>query len=301
MTDWQPDIVPNFLPLTRLLISHSIIVRRLFYIVGLCGYLFAYDETRDNILLNFPLSYEIVSIGRLGYGFTLMFGLPLVFLPCRDALLLIPTLIKNWWLCGDPDVHAEPILPGTPTRKTGITMEGHLIVNGVDFDEERPLLKRHGSSIIPLEQLVGMGSVIPMSRLVSGICNYGATSKHSIVGKKSIGKGDEDNNYSNILAKNEFSGISLPNDKTDKTVASGDIPVGHTLENLNFNSIWPPKSESLCGQEMKKIHNPETKEIAREEEEEVETSIMLHVFSTLCILTCAYFCAVAVPGVGVVW
>ena len=150
----------------------------LFYIVGLCGYLYAYEETKDNILLNLPMDYKIVLIGRLGYGFTLMFGLPLVFLPCREALLSIPVLIGKWIRegenIGDADVmgasQSQARMRSTGlshkgVRMSGITKEGHVVINGIDFDEERPLLKRN-SSIIPMTKAVKMGNVIPMQHLI---------------------------------------------------------------------------------------------------------------------------------------
>lgn len=36
------------------------------------GYLYAYDDTTDNILLNFDLSVTSILIGRIGYGITIM-------------------------------------------------------------------------------------------------------------------------------------------------------------------------------------------------------------------------------------
>ena len=69
----------------------------LFYIIGLAGYLYAYDETSDNILLNFPLSFRLILCGRVGYLFTLCFGLPLITLPCREATLSLPGQLRAWW------------------------------------------------------------------------------------------------------------------------------------------------------------------------------------------------------------
>lgn len=104
---------------------------RLFYTVGVFGYLYSYDETRDNILLNFPLSVTTVLVGRIGYGVTIMFGMPLVFLPCRAAILSLPTQIKEWRdAIEDDNVHRK----GTK----------HHIANGVTFDEACPLLLETG-------------------------------------------------------------------------------------------------------------------------------------------------------------
>ena len=69
----------------------------LFYIIGMAGYLYAYDDTTDNILLNFPLNFRLILCGRVGYLFTLCFGLPLITLPCREATLSLPNQLKLWW------------------------------------------------------------------------------------------------------------------------------------------------------------------------------------------------------------
>ena len=114
-------------------------VASLFYIVGVCGYLYAYDQTTDNILLNFPLSCQLVFIGRIGYGFTLMFGLPLVFLPCRQALLTTPSLISKWWTADD---QKGVDLKKQENKESPRSNNSH-IVNGINFDEERPLLARN--------------------------------------------------------------------------------------------------------------------------------------------------------------
>ena len=68
----------------------------LFYVIGLAGYLYAYDDTSDNILLSFPLSFRLILCGRVGYLFTICFGLPLITLPCREACLSLPGQLKSW-------------------------------------------------------------------------------------------------------------------------------------------------------------------------------------------------------------
>jgi amino acid permease len=60
----------------------------LFFSFGLVGYLFAYDQTSDNILNNF-LSNEPglgLLVARVGLMVTLMCQLPMIMLPCRQAL-----------------------------------------------------------------------------------------------------------------------------------------------------------------------------------------------------------------------
>jgi hypothetical protein len=68
-----------------------------------------------------------------------MFGLPLVVLPCRQALLSIPSLVSTWWTV-DYQRRGES---RKNEDKESPRMNNHHIVNGIDFDEERPLLARN--------------------------------------------------------------------------------------------------------------------------------------------------------------
>lgn len=104
----------------------------LFYLVGLGGYLYALDETRDNILLNFPMNDSAVLLGRMGFCFTLLFGLPLVTLPCREAFCAVPGQIRNW---RNDVALAKEFKDVDRRRKEG----AHLVINGVDFDETDPI------------------------------------------------------------------------------------------------------------------------------------------------------------------
>lgn len=58
----------------------------LYYIFGLAGYFYAKSSVRGNILLNFPFDDHLILIGRIGCGITIAFALPIVLLPCREAL-----------------------------------------------------------------------------------------------------------------------------------------------------------------------------------------------------------------------
>ena len=66
------------------------------YSFGLGGYLYAGSKTEGNILLNVPTSrqddedeteYILFLLGRIGCGTMIMFAVPMVTLPCREALL----------------------------------------------------------------------------------------------------------------------------------------------------------------------------------------------------------------------
>ncbi len=286
--------------------------------MGLFGYLNYYDGTSDNILLNFPLDYSDVLVGRVGYGFTLMFGLPLVFLPCREALLMIPVLAHKWWdgpqeSCEDKEEEAS-YPPGSKSpkasgsRKTGISKDGHIIVNGIDFDEERPLLKRN-IQVIPIEKIVSSGGTMPMrGYLLPPISpqmprenNYG-----------SVGNGGDymtPPDAVSFVSQESSSCVTNSNgDNVEMVPDEKDLSPGRKQRQESMSS-----STSLAGgspkvqkdgkenasnvnctpcENMKKSVNVDM---------EVEVPVALHVLSTLSILAVAYFCAVAVPGVGLVW
>ena len=68
----------------------------LMYLFGLGGYLYAGSSTQGNILRNVPVGkrdgedngeYYLFLLGRVGIGTTIMLAMPLMALPCREALL----------------------------------------------------------------------------------------------------------------------------------------------------------------------------------------------------------------------
>eukprot|EP00577_Skeletonema_sp_RCC1716_P007079 CAMPEP_0113376668 /NCGR_PEP_ID=MMETSP0013_2-20120614/2750_1 /TAXON_ID=2843 ORGANISM="Skeletonema costatum, Strain 1716" /NCGR_SAMPLE_ID=MMETSP0013_2 /ASSEMBLY_ACC=CAM_ASM_000158 /LENGTH=561 /DNA_ID=CAMNT_0000258761 /DNA_START=89 /DNA_END=1774 /DNA_ORIENTATION=- /assembly_acc=CAM_ASM_000158 len=68
----------------------------LMYLFGLGGYMLYGSKTQGNVLLNIPIAkipdedmeeYWLFLLGRIGCGTTLMLAMPLLALPCRDALL----------------------------------------------------------------------------------------------------------------------------------------------------------------------------------------------------------------------
>lgn len=67
----------------------------LMYIFGLAGYLYAYDGSDGNILLNFDPKDPIIFFGRIGCGITTLFALPMNILPCREALLSLIAQISE--------------------------------------------------------------------------------------------------------------------------------------------------------------------------------------------------------------
>lgn len=102
----------------------------LFYLVGLCGYLYAGTETFDNILLNFPVEDPAIFAGRCGYCFTLLFGLPLMILPCREAMLSIVKPLRT----SRRDSKHNVFELDAESQRCG----AHLMVNEDDLDALEP-------------------------------------------------------------------------------------------------------------------------------------------------------------------
>ena len=87
----------------------------LFWSVGVAGYIYTAavavnaqqqhasnssssnnPTTPDNLLVAFDLTDPAILLGRIGFCFTLLFGLPLILLPCREAFLSLPQQIQAW-------------------------------------------------------------------------------------------------------------------------------------------------------------------------------------------------------------
>ena len=116
----------------RAVLSWSMLICfSLFVAVGLCGYVYAGEATNDNILLNFEFSDKAILAGRMGFCLTLMFGLPLILLPCREAFVSIPKQV-NAWLYDMKEIEKFEHLSDE------LAHGRHLVINGVDFDEEGP-------------------------------------------------------------------------------------------------------------------------------------------------------------------
>ena len=77
------------------------------YIFGVAGYLYAYDDTNGNILLNFDPTDKLILLGRVGCGVTLMAAIPMVAVPCRDALLALPLQYHSWRHTSRERIHRD--------------------------------------------------------------------------------------------------------------------------------------------------------------------------------------------------
>jgi len=120
--------------------SSMVICFVLFYAVGLGGYIYAHPYTPDNIITAFPMDDMYVLAGRMGYCLTLLFGLPLILLPCREAWVSFPEQIRDWR-------HDQELI-----AKYEVMNEkpDHYVVNGIDFDEPHSFFQRKKSSLIKL-------------------------------------------------------------------------------------------------------------------------------------------------------
>jgi len=65
------------------------------YLFGVAGYLYAYDETSGNILLNFSPDDPIILLGRVSCGIMTLFALPMNTLPAREALLSVAAQVSE--------------------------------------------------------------------------------------------------------------------------------------------------------------------------------------------------------------
>eukprot|EP01084_Bolivina_argentea_P259751 438412_1 len=59
----------------------------LYMLFGLFGYTFAYKRTEGNIFLNFQSSDPLLALARVCFVVTIFMALPMMVLPCRDALV----------------------------------------------------------------------------------------------------------------------------------------------------------------------------------------------------------------------
>ena len=76
----------------RLVVHQAIIVSLvMMYIFGVAGYLFAYNDTKGNILLNFAASDKVILLGRVMCGFMVLFAFPLSLLP------LFLVVLSSWY------------------------------------------------------------------------------------------------------------------------------------------------------------------------------------------------------------
>lgn len=109
----------------KLVLDRSIGICLIFFsMVGLCGYLDTYDDTRDNVFLDYTILNRIILVGRVGYAFTILFGIPLVILPCRESFLSIPEQIIAWRI----EAAQRQLVPSLVANSN--------LVNGVNFDQE---------------------------------------------------------------------------------------------------------------------------------------------------------------------
>ncbi|GMI45988.1 hypothetical protein TrCOL_g5832 [Triparma columacea] len=89
----------------------------LFLLFGAAGYMYALGETRDNIILNFEPDDKVVLVGKIGLGVTIMAGVSMIVLPCREALMSLPRKVRKYGRRGGKGKKLRPV--GEETRKEG--------------------------------------------------------------------------------------------------------------------------------------------------------------------------------------
>ncbi len=92
----------------------------LMYMFGLGGYLYAGNSPQGNILLSIPImrqvgedtgEYFLFLLGRIGSGLTIMLAMPMMALPCREALLEV---VDIWY---HRSHHARSMIGNARARK----------------------------------------------------------------------------------------------------------------------------------------------------------------------------------------
>ena len=81
------------------------------------------------------LALMYVLAGRMGYCLTLLFGVPLILLPCREAWTSLPSQLRDWRV--DQALIAE--------YEQRNQSDDHFVVNGVDFDESYSFFRKSSS------------------------------------------------------------------------------------------------------------------------------------------------------------
>ena len=247
--------------------SSMILCCILFYLVGLGGYVYAHPYTPDNIITAFPMSDLYVLAGRMGYCLTLLFGVPLILLPCREAWVSIPGQIKDW--------RRDQALIAAYRRKNQqhATKDGqHFVVNGVDFDEpysffQRKEHHRHRT--------------------------YSTTSSNTSIGTASS---DDDHiieeGYRSVAEQQSLPSVAeFREDEVDDTFRPLFVRSGAaTRETTTAKVVSPEQEVDAQKDESSSEHcecNPDDK--------------VSHWIVTLLLLTVTYITAISVPGVAAVW
>mmetsp|Transcript_10465 Transcript_10465/g.28943 ORF Transcript_10465/g.28943 Transcript_10465/m.28943 type:complete len:854 (+) Transcript_10465:135-2696(+) len=310
----------------------------LFFLVGLCGYLYTSGgETPDNILLAFELQDKAILAGRMGFCLTLLFGLPLVLLPTRDALTSLPEQIRAWRRDADlisqykklnstyQDSHSNNMTAPTtdsirslsqlahPTERTSLQQnaaapsdsEGvpHLVINGVDFDGKEPKLicrdpeMRHGTAIL-------YGSTDPVNRS-TGTTRPERTKKDwtppATKDEAQLKVKEEptaDSQSSSSIPKANSATVTTTSASVSATIATAS----EGDEQAEDDDMMMPEEFTFEGQKGIQIHNGEGGDS--------QGGILdcpswwdsvVHGGATIAILVVTYGVAITVPGVASVW
>jgi hypothetical protein len=114
----------------------------LFLLFGAAGYMYALGETRDNIILNFEPDDKVVLVGKMGLGVTIMAGVSMIVLPCREALMSLPRKVRKYGRRGGKGKKLRPVgeetrlLDRDDTFDDEVGTGGHKNVPYLDLEDE---------------------------------------------------------------------------------------------------------------------------------------------------------------------
>eukprot|EP00301_Raphidiophrys_heterophryoidea_P013415 c20822_g1_i1.p1 GENE.c20822_g1_i1~~c20822_g1_i1.p1 ORF type:complete len:528 (-),score=69.43 c20822_g1_i1:194-1723(-) len=78
-------VVPSRARIKRVIHTTMAICSFMYCFIGLAGYLIFFDDTQDNIFLNFSSTDPAITVGRCALTISMLMSFPLLTLPCRDS------------------------------------------------------------------------------------------------------------------------------------------------------------------------------------------------------------------------
>jgi hypothetical protein len=215
-------------------------------------------------------------VGRIGYCLTLVFAIPLALLPCREALSGLPGQIMAWKR-DDELIRKYRRVADVAREKTG----AHLIINGVDFDEDDPR-QQHGAMLYGSCDISDHPTATTVSPSVETVGSSGASTNDGT--EETIGSSED-------FVATPSGGI-IP--VVDMTAAKQFINDEYIDEHGELHHRHHEHGENhphSAGGVVGSLDNIE----------EGWKQVLTHYASTASILAFTYTAAVLVPGVSAVW
>jgi amino acid permease len=275
----------------------------MFYLVGLFGYVYAQNVngvTPDNILVAFPVTDHYILVGRIGYCLTLVFAIPLALLPCREALSGLPAQIMAWKR--DNELIRKYRQVSEIRAKTG----PHLIINGVDFDENEPVLisedlkQRHGAMLYGSCDVSGDGVVTPtaaattVATSVETVASSDASTTHDDTEETTMGSSSPED----FVVATRPSGGGIPV-VLDMTAAKEFINDEYVDEHGELHHRYHEHGENH--HHAAASGGGDGVDAGLDNTGEDWNQVLTHYACTASIVAFTYTAAVLVPGVSVIW